>query len=69
MDKILERKCENLNYESESNYKKIDKTFKVMVRETLTYGTLAVIITVIYIFILVCILYEEYERKKPKESC
>ena len=68
VDKILERKCENLNYESESNYKKIDKAFKVMVRETLTYRTLAVIITVIYIFILVCILYEEYERKKAKRK-
>lgn len=68
VDKILERKCENLNYESESNYKKIDKAFKVMIRETLTYRTLAVIITVIYIFILVCILYEKYERKKAKRK-
>ena len=67
-DKILERKCENSNYECESKYKEINKAFKNMVRNSLTYGTLVVIITVIYIFISICILYEEYNRKKEKRK-
>lgn len=68
VDKILERKCENLNYKSEENYKEINKAFKSMAKETITYGTFIAIITIIYIFILVCILYEEYGSMKKRRK-
>jgi hypothetical protein len=60
--KIISRLCTDsgLSYDSGSEY--ISAAYKNLLNSILTYGMLAVIIFIIYIFVLVCILDDEGRR-------
>lgn len=65
-DKIITRQCvqNNLGYDSGAEY--IRAAFTRLVQSALVYGTLAVIITVLYLFIVSCVLQEEGRKKHDK---
>lgn len=62
--KVITRLCTSNDLEYESYMENIDYFFQIIVRKIFVYGTLAVIILIIYIFISSCIQQEERRKKQ-----
>lgn len=65
-DKIITRKCTQNQLVYDSNSEVIRAAFQKVVQAALVYGTLAVIVFVLYLFVLSCILQEESRKRKPQ---
>lgn len=65
-DKIITRQCvqNNLSYDSEAEY--IRASYTRLVQSAIVYGTLAAIITILYLFIVSCVLQEERQKKQKQ---
>lgn len=65
-DKLIARQCVQNNLEYDSDAETIRAAFEKIFQAALTYGTLGVIISVLYLFILFCVLQEEQSKKEKK---
>lgn len=67
-DKIITRQCTTNDLEYESSAEERREAFQRIFQSVLVYGGLAGIIVILYLFILSCILLEEYRRKRKRQT-
>lgn len=67
-DKIITRQCTTNNLKYISSAEERRDAFQKIIQSILVYGGLAGIIIILYLFVLSCILLEEYRRKRKKQT-
>lgn len=66
--KIIARQCARNHLNYDSGFEEIQTAFRRVTQAILVYGTLAVIIFVLYVFVLSCILQEENRKWQRKRQ-
>ena len=64
--KIIARQCVRNSLDYDSYFEDIQAAFHKVIQVALVYGTLAVIIFILYTFVLSCILQEENRKRQKK---